>query len=365
MKYYLFVKYVKSLIIEYILIFLTATIFFFISTTITFALENVFTIEDVEVKGNVDINFSRDNYLNSAFTKSFDILISKIILSKDRSKIGKANLKQVKNLIKSFQVLEEIYSKNEYKIKLKVNFNEIEVKKFLVKKNVSFSQPQKISALFYPVLFINNEIKSFENNFFFNEWVNIRIKNELINFILPLEDLDDISKITRMKNQIEELNVDSLVNKYNTKNYVFALMDYYDSTLNIYIKTDFSNNKITKNISYKINNINDEVALTKILKSLKMEINDLWKEENLVNLLMPLSIDIKFKHKNLNSLDSLRNTFYKIDIIDNFLLKEFNTNNSFFKIYYYGNPKKLKSKLSKFGYQLENKQGQWQLYTNE
>ena len=80
---------------------------------------------------------------------------------------------------------------------------------------------------------------------------------------------------------------------------------------------------------------------------------------------MPLSVKLKFQHKDLKKLDKLKNTFQKIDIIDNFTLEEFNINNSFFEIYYYGNPKKLKSELSKFGYQLENVEGIWQLYLNE
>ena len=80
---------------------------------------------------------------------------------------------------------------------------------------------------------------------------------------------------------------------------------------------------------------------------------------------MPLSIRIKFLHKNLNELDELKNIFNKISIINNFSLEEFNINNSFFKIYYYGNPKKLQSELLKFGYQLRNEQGFWQLYLNE
>jgi len=41
-----------------------------------------------------------------------------------------------------------------------------------------------------------------------------------------LEDLDDISEIIKMKNKIEDLKADSLVNKYNIKNYVFTLIEY-------------------------------------------------------------------------------------------------------------------------------------------
>ena len=191
------------------------------------------------------------------------------------------------------------------------------------------------------------------------------IKNETINFILPIEDLEDISKIVETKDKIEELNIDNLVSKYNINNYIFALMDYQKNKLNIHLKMNFNNNTVSKNFFYEIKNINDSSALNSIVKDLKIKITDLWKEENLINLLMPLSIKLKFKHASLNNLDELRNTFQKISIINNYTLEEFNINNSFFKIYYYGDPKKLKSELSKFGYQLENVQGFWQLYLNE
>ena len=128
---------------------------------------------------------------------------------------------------------------------------------------------------------------------------------------------------------------------------------------------NFNNNTVSKNFFYEIKNINDSSALNSIVKDLKIKITDLWKEENLINLLMPLSIKLKFQHKNIKNLDELRNTFQKIDLINNYTLEEFNINNSFFKIYYYGDPKKLRSELLRFGYQLENNQGHWQLYSNE
>ena len=108
------------------------------------------------------------------------------------------------------------------------------------------SQPKNIKAIFYPVLFVDGEIKSFNDNFFYKKWLNIEIKNNLINFILPIEDLDDISEIVKMKNKIEELNIDTLVNKYNVISYVFALMSYQEIELNVHLKTNFNNNKLSK-----------------------------------------------------------------------------------------------------------------------
>ena len=193
----------------------------------------------------------------------------------------------------------------------------------------------------------------------------VEIKNELINFILPVEDLDDISKIKEMKNRIEELNVDDFVNKYNIKNYVFALMNHHNKQLNVYIKTNFNNNKMSKNITYELIDIKNELKLNSILKDLKMQITNLWKEENVINFSIPLSIKIKFQYINPQDLDKLKNVFYKINIIDNYILEEFNINNSFFEINYFGNPKKLRTELLKFGYQLKNDQGYWELYIND
>ena len=160
----------------------------------------------------------------------------------------------------------------------------------------------------------------------------------------------------------EELDVDSLVYKYDVKNYVFALFDYQRDQLNVHLKTNFNNNKISKNFFYKVENLKDEKILSPILKDLKLKITDIWKESNLINVLMPLSIRIKFQHSNIKDLDQIRDIFKKIQIIDSYTFEEFNINDSFFKIYYYGNPKKLKSELFKFGYQLKNNQGFWQLY---
>ena len=364
MKNYLVLKYLTVLLKKYTFIFLTAIIFT-ISHSTSFSEENVFTINNVKVKGTINLNFSRNKYLNQAFLNSFRILMNRILLTRDLGKVDNTDLKQVKKLINSFQILEESYRKEIYSASIKIFYNEKRIKKFLAKKNISFSRPENISAIFFPVFYVNDEFKSFNENFFYTEWLKIKIKNELINFILPLEDLEDIAKITEMRSKIEKMNIDSLVNKYAVENYAFALMDYQGKKLNIYLLTNFNNNKLSKNISYEVLNIKDQEELSEILKDLKLKITDTWKEANLVNLLAPLSVKIRFQHNNLKEMDKLKNTLARINIIDDYVLEEFDIHNSFFKIYYYSNPKKLKSELTKFKYDLKNNQGSWQIYKNE
>ena len=246
MKNYLLLKYLIELLKKCAFIFLTVAVLLFIFYTKSFSEENVFTINTVTVKGKIDLNFSREKYINKAFLNSFEILMNKILLSRDFTKINNIKLEQIKSLINSFKILEESYRNDEYTAKFRIFYNDFKVKKFLSKKNISFSQPESISAVFFPVFFINDEIQNFSDNFFYKHWTKIEIDNELINFILPLEDLEDISTIMEMKNKIEELDVDVLVNKYDIKSYVFALINYQDKKLNIHVKTNFNNNKNRK-----------------------------------------------------------------------------------------------------------------------
>ena len=358
-------KYLIVNLREYIFIILTATIFSIIFFSKSFSNENAFVIDNVTIEAQMDTNFSREKYINKAFLYSFDMLTSKILLTEDLNKLNNTKLNQIKVLVNSFQIIEETYNQDIYKVTLKIFYNDRKVKKFLVQKNISFSEPKKISAVFFPILFVNDRLLNFNENYFYNQWPKVKIENELINFILPIEDLDDIKKINEIKNQTEEFNFKDLTKKYNTENYVVTMMNYQNNKLNIYIKVNFNNSELSKNISYKLLNINDEASLGKILSELKIIITDIWKNQNVINLAIPLSIKVKFKYNKLEELDMLNNTFYKINIIDQYFLEEFNVNNSFFKIYYYGNPKKLSNQLLEFGYHLRSNQGKWEIYKYE
>ena len=350
---------------EYIFIILTATIFSVTFFSKTFSNENVFVVDNIKVTGSFNTNFTREKYINKAFLDSFKILMSKILLSEDLNKLNDVKLNQIKILVNSFKIEDETYSSSKYKGNFTIFFDDIKVKKLLVKKNISFSQPKNISAVFFPVFFIDNKLLNYSDNYFYNSWPKVNIENQLINYILPIEDLDDFSKLKEIKNNIDAFDILDLVKKYNTENYVLIIMEHENSKLNVYLKTNFNKNKLSKFISYPLKNIKDEEKLEKIVKELKLKITDLWKSENIINLAAPLSIRVKFEYEHIEELSRLKNIFQKMNIIEKYSLEEFNTNESYFKIYYYGNPKRLKIDLSELGYHLKNDQGYWGVYKND
>ena len=357
-------KFLKQSVRQYIFIIFTATILLIIPFSKSFSQENIFTVEEVIIKGLIDKNFNRDKYINKALKKSLKMLMSKILVSSDLTKIKNLKAQDIKYLINSFQVLKEDYDRDEYEIKLKIFYNEKKIKEMLRNKRISYSQPNRVKAVIIPALFIAGEIKSFQQNYFYKEW-NKNIKNELVEFIMPLEDLEDFSKIKKMKDKINDLNLIQIANKYNEENYIFLFMDYENEVMKIYVKTRLEGNKISKNLLYKIENFNNKKQLNYILSDLKIKIEDIWKEINFVNLLMPLSISVKFNHSSNTNLDNFKKTLYNINIIDNYFFEKFDINSSYFKISYFGTPKRLKSELNKSGYDLKDSQGQWEIILYE
>ena len=357
-------KFLKQSVRQYIFIIFTATILLIIPFSKSFSQENIFTVEEVIIKGLIDKNFNRDKYINKALKKSLKMLMSKILVSSDLNKIKNLKAQDIKYLINSFQVLKEDYDRDEYEIKLKIFYNEKKIKEMLRNKRISYSQPNRVKAVIIPALFIAGEIKSFQQNYFYKMW-NKNIKNELVEFIMPLEDLEDFSKIKKMKDKINDLNLIQIANKYNEENYIFLFMDYENEVMKIYVKTRLEGNKISKNLLYKIENFNNKKQLNYILSDLKIKIEDIWKEINFVNLLMPLSISVKFNHSSNTNLDNFKRTLYNINIIDNYFFEKFDINSSYFKISYFGTPKRLKSELNKSGYDLKDSQGQWEIVLYE
>ena len=72
MKNYLLLKYLADTFKRICFHFFYSQLFFYLlHYTKSFSEENVFTINNVTVKGKMDLNFSREKYINKAFSKFF------------------------------------------------------------------------------------------------------------------------------------------------------------------------------------------------------------------------------------------------------------------------------------------------------
>ena len=93
-------KYLLTSLREYIFIILTATVFSLILTSKSFADENIFVVDNVQILESIDVNFSRDRYINKAFLNSFETLMSRVLLSRDLNKMNNIKAFLEKNDLK-------------------------------------------------------------------------------------------------------------------------------------------------------------------------------------------------------------------------------------------------------------------------
>ena len=75
-----------------------------------------------------------------------------------------------------------------------------------------------------PIELKENEIFIFSNNYYYDNW-NIIDKNNLIEFILPLENIEIIQNINQFKNNLLNLNLETLFKEYAGKNVALVLIE--------------------------------------------------------------------------------------------------------------------------------------------
>ena len=122
--------YFKKLL--YILFLILSLNLSFFSTNIVNA--NTFFIDDIEISEKLENNFNKEILINRGFEKAFNELISKLVQSKDLSKINDIKLNEIKSMIETFSIKEEKFINKTYNLNLGVSFNKRYVLNYLYKK---------------------------------------------------------------------------------------------------------------------------------------------------------------------------------------------------------------------------------------
>ena len=70
--------------------------------------------------------------------------------------------------------------------------------------------------MFYLCLLKNNEVFVFNNNFFYQNWNEV-LDDDLIEFILPLENIEIIQEINKNRNNLIDIELDSFLKSIQVK----------------------------------------------------------------------------------------------------------------------------------------------------
>ena len=351
----------KSLRIQKVYIFFISFVLFIIIFSTTYLNANTFRVSDIEISSPFQLNFKKTSAIDKGFEISFSNLISMITTSGDKNKIQNISIKELKGMIDSFTISDEKFINNEYFAKLETTFNKKKILSFLEKKNIFPSIPIRNNVLLIPILVDtkNNSVHLFNNNVFYKTWNDKKKNYELLNYLLPSEDLEDLNKLQEMSDSIEVYNFENLIKKYDLKDYIILIIYKNTDEFKILSKINFNNSLKINNQIYSKINLNDENDLNNILDNLKNNYEDVWKKNNEINTSIKLPLTISIKAKDYKKIMNLEQVLTNIDLISNFYISNFDNRHTLYKIIFNGSPKTFLNEMNNRGFNLEMKKNVW------
>ena len=353
----------KKIIRFRLYIFFLLFVLFFIkfSTTSTYA--NTYKIIDIEISEPYDLNFNKQNIIDSAFKIAFKELIAKITISEDKKNLNSTNIKIIESLVDSFTIVDEKFIENKYFAKFDVDFNKKQVLNFLERENVFPSIPKEKNLLLIPIL-VDIEKKQmllFSENPYYLNWNEKNEKHYLLKYILPNEDLEDINIIKKNINNIEYYNFNEIITKYDIKDYIIIIFFKNKSNLKILSKVNLNNNFLISNTAFSDVNYDEQKSLENVIKILKTNYENQWKKINQINTSIRLPLTLSLNSKNYELIIKFEKHLAKLDLVSNYYIDNFSSEITIYKIIYNSTPDKFIQEIENEGLKLDTSYKIWRV----
>ena len=318
----------------------------FLKTGNVLSENNIFNVNNIEIekKGKT----TNDKLANQAIKKGFKQLIEKILLAEDSKKLLELQFSQIKELVTYYQVANIIDDKsNIERINYNISFDKDKIHNLFYNRGVSYSEIVNKELFLLPILKRDDQIFIYNQNFFYDKWNEI-YDEELIEFILPLENIEIIENVNLNSNNLLNLKLNNLFEEYSGKNLALVLIrDNNNKEEKIYFKTEILGKSITKNILVKKLNLDREKFYEKIIIQVRKEIINLVKLQNLIDVRTPSFLNAELDIRKNSNLVKLNSRLKKIDLIENIFVQEFNSDTVLLKIKYLGKLDKIIKQLEK------------------
>ncbi len=344
----------------YIFFLILALNLFFFSTTNVKA--KSFQVKEIEISEPFQEMFDKNSVIDNGFKKAFKKLISLLVKSNDFAKIENIQLNEIKSMIESFTIQEEKFIDQQYYLKIGVNFDKRKIYSYLENLNIFPSQIKSEKFLFIPLI-INEKTDSiivFDSNPLYESW-NSEKSGNLIDFLLPTEDLEDFNLIKKNIDNIENYNFEQIIKKYFLNYSIISIIFKNEKNINVLSKIYIKDKEIILNNSFKSFDFDNKKDLVNFINKLKIIYEDLWKEENEINTSIKLPLMIKIDNKNLDISLKIENIFKEIDLISYYSIKNFDKDFIYYEVIFNGTPQNFIKIMNDRNYSFDTQNKIWVL----
>ena len=197
-----------------------AILIIFFKTGNVLSENNLFNVNNVEIVKDKQI--TNEKLANQAILKAFNKLMERILLKKDIVILKKLELSEIKKLVSYYQILDD--SDNSDKIKFNILFDKEKLYDLFYKSNISYSNLIKNELYILPILKKGDQIFIYTQNYFYENW-NKQDEEKLIEFVLPIENIETIQKINSNRNNLYRVDLRDLFKEYSKQNLAIIIIE--------------------------------------------------------------------------------------------------------------------------------------------
>ena len=333
---------------------------FFLKTETIISSENIFYVNNVELIKDAKVSY--EELTNRAIAKGFERLGEKILLTEDIKKLSILKFSQIKDLVSYYQITTKNDGSEKKDIKIyNIFFDKDKIHNLFFNLGIFYSEISNKEFYFLPVLKKDDQLFIYNKNFFYQNW-NFINQNKIIEFILPIENIEVIQKINKKKENLLDLDLGEIFKEYSNNNYGIVFIDITNPNREkIYLKTKILGKNIDKSLEIKNSNLENEIYYEKIISNVSEAISNLVKSQNLIDVRTPSFLNTKLIINKKNNLEVLNKRIKKIDAINNIYVQELNKDYILIKLKYLGKLEKIISQLKKNRIILEQRENEWSL----
>ena len=164
---------------------------------------NIFNVNNIVIEKKD--NISNEQLANQAIKRGFYQLTNRVLLKDDVTKVSDLDFLKIKELVTYYNISKNIED-NTDRVKFSVTFDKDKIHDLFYTRGISYSDITDKEFYILPIRINKDKIFIFSNNYFYENWNEVN-ENELIEFILPLENIEIIQIINRSKNSLLDLEL--------------------------------------------------------------------------------------------------------------------------------------------------------------
>ena len=246
----------------------------FLKTGNVLSENKLFNVNNIEI-----INKSSNNIeilSNKAIKEGYIKLIKRILLDENVEQMLNLQFSEIKELVLHYQIKNDEKEETSEKKIFNISFDKDKIHNLFYQRGIAYSDITKNEIYLLPILKENEQLNIYSKNYFYDNW-NLNNDFELVEFILPIENIEILQKINLLKDNILTLDVKDIFPEYPNENIAIILIEKSKlKESKIFFKTRIMGKKTNKSLIIKNKeNYNEEKFSLIIINNIKKQLVNL------------------------------------------------------------------------------------------